>query len=83
LPLVILDDFGLDPMDANTRLAMVQMLDDRYGRKSSIIVSQLPHDKWRQAIDKPTLADAIIDRMSTSVEKTEHVDPLTATKPMI
>ena len=70
-PLVILDDFGLAPMDANTRLAMMQMLEDRYGRKSTIIVSQLPIDKWHHAIDEPTLADAIMDRLSASAHKIE------------
>jgi DNA replication protein DnaC len=70
-PLVILDDFGLAPMDANTRLAMMQMLEDRYGRKSTVIVSQLPLDKWHQAIDEPTLADAIMDRLSASAHKIE------------
>ena len=44
--LLILDDFGLQPMDTNTRLAMLQILEERYERKSVIIVSQLPINKW-------------------------------------
>ena len=74
-PLVIFDDFGLAPMDANTRLAMMQMLEDRYGRKSTVIVSQLPFGKWHQAIDEPTLADAILDRLSASAHKIELKGP--------
>ncbi len=70
-PLVILDDFGLSPMDANTRMAMMQILEHRYGRKSTIIVSQLPLDKWHQAINEPNLAGAIMDRLSASAHKIE------------
>ncbi len=65
-PLGILDDFGLAPIDENTKLAMMQMLEDMYGRKSTFIVSQLPLAKGHQAIDEPTLADAIMDRLSAS-----------------
>jgi DNA replication protein DnaC len=75
IPLVILDDFGLAPMDDNTRLALMQLLEDRYGRKSTIIVSQLPLAKWHQAIDEPTLADAIMDRLSASAHCIELKGP--------
>jgi len=40
--LLILDDFGLQPLDATSRLVLLQILEDRYGRKSTIITSQLP-----------------------------------------
>ena len=71
IPLVILDDFGLAPMDHNTRLAILQMLEDRNGRKSTIIASQIPLSKWHQVIDEPTLADAIMDRLSASAHRIE------------
>lgn len=61
--LIILDDFGLQPLDANSRLALLQILEDRYDRKSVIIVSQLPLDKWYEYLAEPTLADAIMDRL--------------------
>jgi len=61
--LIILDDFGLQPMDTNTRLALLQILEERYGRKSVIIASQLPIAKWYDYIGEPTLADAIMDRL--------------------
>lgn len=61
--LIILDDFGLQPLDANSRLALLQILEDRYERKSVIIVSQLPLDKWYDYLAEPTLADAIMDRL--------------------
>jgi DNA replication protein DnaC len=70
-PLVILEEFGLAPMDTNTWLAMMQMLENRYGRKNTVIVSQLPLDKWHQTFDEPILADAIMDRLSASAHKIE------------
>ena len=79
-PLVILDVFGLAPMDDNTKLAMMQLLEDRYGRKSTFIVSQLPLAKWHQAIDEPTLADAIMDRLSASAHCIELKGPSKRTR---
>lgn len=61
--LIILDDFGLQPLDANSRLALLQILEERYERKSMIIISQLPVSKWYDYIAEPTLADAIMDRL--------------------
>ena len=69
--LVILDDFGLQPMDTNTRLALLQILEERYDRKSVIIASQLPITKWYDYIDDPTLADAIMDRLISNANKIE------------
>lgn len=69
--LIILDDFGLQPLDANSRLALLQMLEDRYKKKSVIIISQLPIENWYDYIAEPTLADAIMDRLignSTHIE---------------
>ncbi len=57
---------GITCMDDNTRLALIQLLEDRYGRRSTIIVSQDPLAQWHQVIDEPTLADAIMDRLSVS-----------------
>lgn len=59
--LIILDDFDLQPMDMNTRLALLQILEERYERKSVIIASQLPIAKWYDYIGDATLADAIMD----------------------
>jgi DNA replication protein DnaC len=69
--LIILDDFGLQPMDDNTRLALLQILEDRYGRKSILVTSQLPINKWYDYINEPTLADAIMDRMAANANKIE------------
>ncbi|CAN5371145.1 IS21-like element helper ATPase IstB [soil metagenome] len=69
--LLILDDFGLSPMDHNTKLALLQILEDRYGKKSVIIASQLPIGKWHEYIAEPTLADAIMDRLLTNAHRFE------------
>lgn len=69
--LLILDDFGLHPMDNITRLALLQMLEDRYGNKSTLIVSQLPADKWYQYIGEATIADAIMDRLAGNAHRFE------------
>lgn len=69
--LIILDDFGLQPLDSNTRLALLQMLEDRYGKKSIVITSQLPIKNWFEYINEPTLADAILDRMTANANKIE------------
>lgn len=62
-PLIVLDDFGLQPLDQTLRLTLLQMLEDRYARKSIIITSQLPVGKWYDYFNDPTLADAIMDRV--------------------
>ena len=69
--LLIWDDFGLQPMDDKTRLAMLQILEERYERKSVIIASQLPIAKWYDYIGDPTLADAIMDRLVANSSKIE------------
>ena len=69
--LLILDDFGLAPMDQNTRLALLQILEDRYAKRSILIASQIPINKWHEAINEPTLADAIMDRLMANAHRFE------------
>ena len=64
--LIIFDDFGLQQIDAETRIALLSLLEDRYEKKSVIITSQLPLDKWYEYIAESTLADAIMDRLINS-----------------
>ena len=71
IPLIILDDFGLVPLENHARTALLQLLEDRYGKRSTIITSQLPVAKWYQYINEPTLADAIMDRLSGSAHRFE------------
>ncbi|MBX3253684.1 MAG: IS21-like element helper ATPase IstB [Chitinophagaceae bacterium] len=69
--LIILDDFGLQPLTQEIRLTLLQLLEDRYGKKSIIITSQLPVAKWYEYINDPTLADAIMDRMTANASRIE------------
>ncbi|NQT77609.1 MAG: ATP-binding protein [Bacteroidetes bacterium] len=69
--LIIIDDFGLHPLDGVTRLALLQMLEDRYGIKSTIITSQLPVAKWYEYIGESTVADAIMDRLAVNAHRFE------------
>lgn len=61
--LLILDDFGLRPLDSVNRHIFMEIIEDRHGKKSTIIASQLPTDAWHQVIGEQTLADAILDRI--------------------
>jgi DNA replication protein DnaC len=61
--LLILDDWGLEPLDAAARHDLLEILEERYGRRSTIITSQIPVDKWHELIGDPTYADAILDRI--------------------
>ena len=67
--LIILDDFGLSPLDRESRLALLEIFEDRIGLKSTIIASQFPIKKWFEIIGDPTIADAIIDRIIHSSHK--------------
>jgi DNA replication protein DnaC len=61
--LLILDDWGLEPLDAAARHDLLEILEERYGRRSTIITSQVPVEKWHELIGDPTYADAILDRI--------------------
>lgn len=61
--LLILDDWGLAAFTDGQRRDMLELLDDRYGQRSTLVTSQLPVDNWHQLIGDPTLGDAILDRL--------------------
>lgn len=63
LDLLILDDWGLEPLTAAQRNDLMEIMDDRHGNRSTIVASQLPTDQWYQSIGDNTLADAILDRL--------------------
>lgn len=69
--LIILDDFGLQNLGQEVRLTLLQLLEDRYARKSIIVTSQLPVAKWYEYINDPTLADAILDRLTANANRIE------------
>ena len=61
--LLILDDFGLQPLDAQSRTALMELIEDRHGKSALIITSQVPVSKWYDIIGEQTIADAILDRI--------------------
>lgn len=61
--LLILDDFGMQPFDAQSRMNLMDVIEDRYGKKSTIITSQIPVRDWYDVIGDKTMADAIMDRV--------------------
>jgi len=61
--LLILDDWGLEPLKAAQRNDLMEIMDDRHGSTSTVMISQLPTDQWYQSIGDNTLADAILDRL--------------------
>jgi DNA replication protein DnaC len=61
--LLFIDDFGLSPLGDQSKRDLLEILEDRYDKKSTLITSQLPVDQWHAYIDEPTLADAILDRL--------------------
>ena len=69
--LLILDDFGLQQLDSTARLILLEIIEDRHGRKSTIISSQLPVAKWHDIIGDGTVADAILDRMVHTAHRLE------------
>ncbi len=63
LDLLILDDWGPEPLDADQRRDLLEIVEDRYEARSIIVTSQLPVDRWYEIIGNPTIADAILDRL--------------------
>ena len=69
MQLIILDDWGIQPLDTNAKLALLQIIEDRHGKHSTVITSQLPVAQWFDYIAEPTLADAIMDRLLQQVHR--------------
>ncbi|MEO6168960.1 MAG: IS21-like element helper ATPase IstB [Chitinophagales bacterium] len=61
--LLILDDFGIQPLDAQSRAILMEIIEDRHGKGSTIITSQVPVAMWHDVIGEKTIADAILDRL--------------------
>lgn len=81
---LVLDDFGLETLNAQQRKDLLEILDDRYNISSTVVTSQLEPKDWHAVIGDPTLADAICDRLvhnahriklaaSESIRKSEHL----------
>ncbi|MGQ7249980.1 ATP-binding protein [Halomonas sp. V046] len=88
--LLILDDWGMQKMTAPQRQDLMEVIEDRHGRGSTLVASQLPIEHWHDYIGVATVSDAILDRLlhsahrltlrgesmrKSAVPKTEEVDP--------
>lgn len=69
--LLILDDFGMHPFDAQSRSALMEIIEDRHGKGATIITSQVPVIMWHDIIGEKTVADAIMDRLVHSAHRLE------------
>ena len=63
IDLLIIDDWGLEPLSPAHRNDLMEIMDDRYGSKPTLMISQLPTDQWYASIGDNMLADAILDRL--------------------
>ncbi|AAB91880.1 putative transposase number 2 of insertion sequence NGRIS-36a (plasmid) [Sinorhizobium fredii NGR234] len=69
--LLILDDYGLQPIDGNAPHYLLEILEGRYGRRSTLVTSQFPVARWHEKISDPTYADAILDRLVHNAHRLE------------
>ena len=60
---VVIDDFGLSALNDEQRHDLLEIMEDRYERRSTIVAGQLPVEHWHEAIGDATIADAILDRL--------------------
>jgi DNA replication protein DnaC len=73
--LLIVDDWGPEPLNAEQRRDLLEVVDDRYDRGSLLITSQVPVNRWHEVIGDPTLADAILDRIVHRAHRIELKGP--------
>ena len=69
--LILIDDFGIQPLDAQSRSMFMEIIEDRHGKGSTIITSQVPVAKWYEVIGEQTIADAIMDRLIHNAHRLE------------
>ena len=68
---LVLDDFGLAKLSDAERRDLLEVIEDRHGRRSTVIASQLAIKHWHEIIGEPTVADAILDRLISSAHRIE------------
>jgi len=61
--LLILDDWGLAPLADRERRDLLEVIEDRGGRRATLVTSQVPVDHWHELVGDPTFGDAILDRL--------------------
>ena len=73
MDLLILDDFGMQPLDSHNRSALIEIIEDRHGKRSTIIIAQLPVGQWHDVIGEKTIADAVLDRIVHNAHRIEMI----------
>ena len=71
MALLIIDDWGLQPLNDNQRHDLLELMEQRYRRTSTALISQLPTDQWYASVGDATLADAILDRLMHNAHRIE------------
>ena len=69
--LLIIDDFGIQPLDSQSRSILMEIIEDRHGKRSTLLTSQVPVNKWFEVIGEETIADAILDRIIHDAHRIE------------
>lgn len=69
IDMLVLDDWGLAPLDVQAQQDLLEVIDDRAGKRATVVTSQLPVSKWHDTIGDPTVADALLDRIIGSATK--------------
>lgn len=69
--LLILDDFGIQPFDQQSRASLLDIIEDRHGKRSTIITAQVPVKQWYDLIGEKTVADAVMDRIVHNAQRIE------------
>jgi len=73
MDLLILDDFGMQPLDTHNQSALIEIIEDRHGKRSTIITAQLPVAQWHDVIGEKTIADTVLDRIVHNAYRIEMV----------
>lgn len=69
--ILLIDDFGIQPLDAQSRAILMEIIEDRHGKSSTIITSQVPVTMWHEIIGEQTIADAILDQIIHDAHRIE------------
>ena len=69
--LLIIDDFGIQPLDQQSRTILMEIIEDRHGKRSTLFTSQVPVNNWIEVIGEQTIADAILDRIIHNAHRVE------------
>ncbi|MBX7204858.1 MAG: IS21-like element helper ATPase IstB [Bacteroidia bacterium] len=82
--LIIIDDFGIQPLDGHNRSALMEIIEDRHAKASLIITAQVPVNMWHEVIGETTIVDAVLDRIVHGAHRIELFgESMRKKKPMV